>query len=81
MLLQSFRDTAYATLFCTRGLNNSSINLEKSRQTGAIMPSGKISEFNDDSASFAPLKLNLFNSCSAGTKGAKILTKISVNFG
>ena len=58
------------------GLNNSSINLEKSRQTSAIMPSGKISEFNDDSASFN------------GTKFAKsyifykkILTKISVNFG
>ena len=67
--------------FAQGGLNNSSINLEKSRQTSAIMPSGKISEFNDDSASFAPLKLNLFNSRSAGTKMVKILTKISVNFG
>ena len=42
-----------------------SINLGKSRQTNAIIPSGIIREFNDDLANFAPLKLNLFNSRSA----------------
>ena len=55
-----------------------SINLEKSRQTNAIITSGIISEFNDDLANFAPLKLNLFNSCSAWGLSARLTEGLSV---
>ena len=55
------------------------INLEKSRQTSAIIPSGIKSEFNDDLVNFAPLKFNLFNSRSAGTRRAEKSSSMSIN--
>ena len=66
-----------ATFLCTRKAETlTSINLEKSRQTSAIIPSGIKSEFNDDFLNFAPLKLNLFNSRLARTSRAKYACQI-----